>query len=131
MSGSRVNDRSVWTLDAVSPDAMGTWCIALRDDNPIHTDAAAAEALGFGPKTVNPGPTNLAYLINMVMAARPDATIRSIDASLLGNVLADDAVLAEGDWNDGDAGGCDARLIADPGAREVLRAHIVTVEDIG
>lgn len=114
-----------WSLASVPAEAMLAWCEALRDDNPIHTDPTAAEALGFGPRTVNPGPANLAYLMNMVMLARPDARIRSIEAALLGNVLAGDAVVAEGRWgNDGDAERCDAVLTADPGTRPVLGARI-------
>ena len=50
--------------------------------------------------------------MNMVMLARPDARIRSIEAALLGNVLAGDAVVAEGQWgDDGDVDRCDAHVV--------------------
>jgi hypothetical protein len=91
---------STWELACVPAEAMQLWCDALRDDNAIHFDAAAAEALGFGPRTVNPGPINLAYLLNMVMEAEPDAHVHTIEAALLGNVLAHDRVTAHGTWRD-------------------------------
>lgn len=111
---------SRWELDAVPAEAMALWCEALRDDNAIHVDPAAAEALGFGPRTVNPGPANLAYLLNMVMEAQPDREVRSVEAALMGNVLAGDAVFAQGTWQD-DA--CDAELAVVPGM-VVLKARI-------
>lgn len=113
---------SAWELGAVPAEAMALWCEALGDDNAIHVDPAAAEALGFGPRTVNPGPTNLAYLLNMVMEARPDREICSIEAALLGNVLAGDGVLARGTW---DQDTCDAELVVAPD-NVVLRARIET-----
>lgn len=113
---------SEWKLDSVPAEAMALWCQALGDDNAIHVDPAAAEALGFGPRTVNPGPTNLAYLLNMVMEARPDRLVRSVEAAMLGNVLAGDAVLAHGTWN---ADICDAQL-AVPSGGVVLKARIET-----
>lgn len=112
-----------WTLDAVPAGPMALWCEALGDDNAIHVDPAAAEALGFGARTVNPGPVNLAYLLNMVMEARPETQIRSVEAALLGNVLAGDAVIGRGAW-DGE-GACDAELAVAPD-RPVLKARIET-----
>ena len=85
-----------WTMDGISASAMKTWCALLRDENPIHLDPAAAQALGFGPHTVNPGPANLSYLLNMLMQAMPDADIAHIDAQFLGNALAGDVVHASG-----------------------------------
>ncbi|MEE4452774.1 MaoC family dehydratase [Novosphingobium resinovorum] len=111
---------SEWTLDGVPAEAMALWCAALGDDNAIHLDPAAAEALGFGPRTVNPGPTNLAYLLNMAMEAAPGRQVRSVEAALLGNVLAGDTVVARGTWTDGL---CDAELVVVPD-RAVLKARI-------
>ena len=85
-----------WTMEAISAPAMRIWCDLLRDDNPIHLDPAAAQSLGFGPRTVNPGPANLAYLINMIMHAVPQHDIAHIDALFLGHALAGDAVFASG-----------------------------------
>ena len=85
-----------WTLDAVPVDAMRVWSAAARDTNPIHIDPAAAEALGFGPRCINPGPINLAYIVNMLEAALPDAEITHIEARFSGNVAAGDSVVAQG-----------------------------------
>lgn len=82
----------LWRLAAVAAEPMQSWVEMLRDANPIHVDPAAAEALGFGPHTVNPGPANLAYAINLVMAARPGSYPREIRAHFLGNILSGDAV---------------------------------------
>ncbi len=129
MSDEPTGEVSGWTLDSVPAEAMRTWCEALRDDNAIHLDPAAAEALGFGPRTVNPGPTNLAYLMNMVMEARPGQPIRSVEAAMLGNVLAGDSLVARGTWTlDDDPDCCDARLTAHPDARPVVAAHIRVME---
>lgn len=111
---------SEWELDAVPAEPMALWCEVLRDDNAIHVDPAVAEALGFGPRTVNPGPINLAYMLNMVMEARPDAQIRSVEAALLGNVLAGDSVRVRGTWDDG---GCDAELMVEA-QNVILKARI-------
>ncbi|WP_439532152.1 MaoC/PaaZ C-terminal domain-containing protein [Polymorphobacter sp.] len=100
-----------WTIDAVSAPAMKTWCEFLRDENPIHLDPTAAEALGFGPHPVNPGPANLSYVINMVMAAMPDRAFSEIEARFLGNVLAGDTLHANGAATPGVAGSYDAQLM--------------------
>jgi acyl dehydratase len=113
---------SRWQLPCVPAEAMALWCEALGDDNAIHLDPAAAQALGFGPRTVNPGPTNLAYLLNMVMEAQPGRQVRTIEAALLGNVLAGDTVTASGTWRDDDAV-CEAELAIGTGP-VVLRARI-------
>jgi hypothetical protein len=81
-----------WTLHRVDGKVMADWCALLRDANPIHVDVAAAEALGFGSHTVNPGPTNLAYAINMMMQARPGLYPREIRAQFGDNILSDDSI---------------------------------------
>lgn len=80
----------VWRVDDVSAEAMFSWVEALRDVNPIHVDPQAASALGYGPRTVNPGPTNLAYVLTMLMAAAPGEYPARIEARFLGNVLSGD-----------------------------------------
>lgn len=119
-----------WRLDAVPDKPMALWCRAMGDDNPIHVDAAVAEALGFGPRTVNPGPINLAYLLNMAMEARPGSDVASVEAAFLGNVMADDAVVACGAWRDER---CEAQLSVIPD-RIVVTARITmgrSVDDDG
>lgn len=90
------DDLPAWRLDTVPQDAMALWVALLRDTNPIHVDPAAAEALGYGRKTVNPGPVNLAYAINMLMAARPGTHPAAIHARFGANILAGDDVEVTG-----------------------------------
>jgi acyl dehydratase len=80
-----------WRLH-VGASEMLAWVAALRDDNPIHRDPAAADALGFGHRTVNPGPMNLAYVFNMVAAAMPNDHPAHASARFLGNIFSDDEV---------------------------------------
>lgn len=93
---NRNNPIADWSLKSVPADAMRAWSEAARDANPIHIDSAAAEALGFGPRCVNPGPINLAYIVNMIEAALPDAEVTHIDAQFFGYVGEGDSVIARG-----------------------------------
>ena len=81
--------------DISGPD-MAVWCEMLADDNAIHLSREAAEAAGFGPRRVNPGPANLAYLMSLV-----GEDIAHVDARYSGNVFEGDdltaRVLREGD----------------------------------
>jgi acyl dehydratase len=70
------------------------WAEMLSDPNPIHADPDAARALGFGNRTVNPGPVNLAYILNLIAQAFDGAVPSELHARFLGNVMADDAVEA-------------------------------------
>lgn len=83
----------------VSGEEMADWCELLNDDNLIHLSREAAEAAGFGPRRVNPGPAKLGCLLSASMAANPAADVTRIDARFLGNVLEGDTLVArdEGD----------------------------------
>lgn len=83
------------TFGGIDTASMREWCAILDDDNPIHLDPAVADALGFGPRTVNPGPANLAYLLTVLEQTAPGMTPATLDAAFLGNVLAGDTVTAE------------------------------------
>ncbi|WP_170161988.1 MaoC/PaaZ C-terminal domain-containing protein [Paracoccus siganidrum] len=83
-------DETGWRFGPVSGPDMAEWCAFLRDDNAIHLRREAAEAAGFGPRRVNPGPANLAYVISAVMAAHPQAEFVEIAAFFAGNVFEDD-----------------------------------------
>lgn len=99
-----------WTVTHISAEAMRTWCTLLRDENPIHLDGAAAAALGFGPDPVNPGPANLAYLLNMMIEALPTQDIAEVEARFLGQAVAGDSVRASGEAVPGSTGSYDTRL---------------------
>ena len=115
----------VWSLVDVPADAMRVWSEAARDANPIHTDPAAAEALGFGPRCINPGPINLAYLINMLEAALPDAEIKHIEAHFSGNVAAGDSIVAQGQLVGEAQDQCMATLKLSGGDDALLSAAII------
>ncbi len=87
----------VWMLEAVDGPAMRVWAEMLRDDNPIHLDADAAALLGFGHRTLNQGPANLAFIMNMLLEAGHGDEIAEVSAQFLGNVVSGDAVVAMGE----------------------------------
>lgn len=109
----------------IDTTAMREWCAILDDDNPIHLDPAAAQALGFGPRTVNPGPANLAYVLTMLEDAAPGMTPASLDAAFLGNVLSGDTAVATVNL-DGQTARLDLGVAEDDDApgRTVLMAEV-------
>lgn len=86
------------TFDAISGPEMAEWCELMADDNAIHLTQAAAEAAGFGPRRVNPGPANLAYLLSC-LPSRAEEGLSEIDVHYTGNVFEGDNLHAtvEGD----------------------------------
>lgn len=87
----------------LTPESMAEWSALLRDDNAIHLSREAAEAAGFGPRRVNPGPANLAMLVSAVLREDPAAEFASITADFVGNAY-------EGDELDATLSGDTARL---------------------
>ena len=85
-----------FTIPSVEPAAMKLWAVFLADPNPIHLDADVVKAKGLGDRVINQGPANVAYLINMLMAAFPGGRIEAMDTRFLDNVYAGDAVTARG-----------------------------------
>lgn len=120
MSGGSVPD---WTIEAVSDHDIETWCALMRDRNPIHLDADAAQALGFGPRVVNPGPANLAYLFNMMLEAMPGCEILEVSAMFHGNAQSGDRLCASGAAVDAQESVYDAQLTCE--GRVLVRAQMV------
>jgi 3-hydroxybutyryl-CoA dehydratase len=85
-----------FTIPAVDPAAMKAWAVFLADPNPIHLDAEVVKAKGLGDRVINQGPANVAYLINMLMAAFPGGRIEAMDTRFLDNVYGSDTVTARG-----------------------------------
>jgi 3-hydroxybutyryl-CoA dehydratase len=83
-------------IASVSPEGMKAWAKFLHDPNPIHLDPAAVRAKGLGERVINQGPCNLAYIISMLQAALPGATLSSLDVRYVDNVYGGDAVEAGG-----------------------------------
>jgi len=84
-------------VDEVRAAAMKTMAVLLRDPNPIHFDLDVVAALGMGDRVINQGPTNMAYVVNMLVAWAGDpARIRALKVRFLDNVRAGDRVVAGG-----------------------------------
>jgi 3-hydroxybutyryl-CoA dehydratase len=86
-----------FVIDSVSPEAMKEWSVFLADPNPIHLDAEVVRAMGLGDSVINPGPINIAYMMNMVLAAFPGGTIESMESRFLNNVYGGDKAIANGE----------------------------------
>ncbi|MEA2274378.1 MAG: hypothetical protein QOI98_3086 [Solirubrobacteraceae bacterium] len=85
-----------WIVESVSADAMKDLAIVLDDPNPIHLDPEAVKALGMGDRVVNQGPANFGYVLEMLRAAVPGATIADLKVRLKANVFGGDRVVAAG-----------------------------------
>ncbi len=85
-----------FVIERVSPDAMKDWAVFLADPNPIHLDVEVVKAKGLGDRVINQGPANVAYMMNMLIAAFPGARIEAMDSRFLDNVYAGDKVIASG-----------------------------------
>jgi len=86
-----------WDVPAVSGEKMKTMAALLHDSNPIHFDIPSVQALGLGDRPVNQGPSNMAYVMNMLAAwAGGTDRVRSLRVRFLGNVLADQHLRASG-----------------------------------
>ncbi len=85
-----------FVIASVSPDAMRDWSMFLADPNPIHLDVDVVRAKGLGDKRINQGPINVAYMMNMLMAAFPGCRIEAMDSRFLDNVYEGDHLTASG-----------------------------------
>ena len=85
-----------FAIESVSPDAMKQWAVFLADPNPIHLDVEVVKAKGLGDKVINQGPANVAYMMNMLMAAFLGGRIEAMDSRFLDNVYDGDKVVAHG-----------------------------------
>ncbi len=85
-----------FVVESASPEAMKAWAVFLADPNPIHLDVDVVKAKGLGDRVINQGPMNVAFMINMLMAAFPGATIEAMDSRFLDNVYGGEQVTAQG-----------------------------------
>lgn len=85
-----------FVVESVSPDAMRDWSVFLADPNPIHLDVEVVKAKRLGDKRINQGPINVAYMMNMLMAAVPGCRIEAMDSRFLDNVYEGDRLTASG-----------------------------------
>ena len=85
-----------FVIESVSAAAMGDWSVFLADPNPIHLDVEVVKAKGLGDKRINQGPINVAYMMNMLIAAVPGSRIETMDSRFLDNVYEGDHLTASG-----------------------------------
>jgi acyl dehydratase len=120
----------VFVIESVDAAAMREWAVFLRDPNPIHLDVAVVQAKGLGDKVINQGPANVAYVMNMLLAAFPGGQIEKMESRFVDNVYAGDRLEAGGKVTslaDGRAG-CDVWLRADGGRPVISGTAIVIYE---
>ncbi len=85
-----------FVIESVSPEAMKQWAAFLRDPNPIHLDVEVVKSKGLGSRVINQGPANVAYVMNMLLAAFPGGRIGTMDSRFVDNVYAGDRLEAGG-----------------------------------
>jgi acyl dehydratase len=85
-----------FVVESASPEAMKAWAVFLADPNPIHLNVEVVKAKGLGDRVINQGPMNVAFMINMLMAAFPGAAIDALDSRFLDHVYGGDKVTAQG-----------------------------------
>jgi acyl dehydratase len=90
--GSNLKD---WAF-LVPQESMNTWAVILDDPNPIHLDANAAKQVGLGDKTINQGPANIAYILNMIEENFPNSRILKMNNKMTDSVLEGDLVTVSG-----------------------------------
>jgi acyl dehydratase len=85
-------------VEQVDIAEMKTMAALLRDPNPIHWDPDATRALGMGDRTVNQGPINMAYVMNMLVSwvGNEPSRLRGITLRFMANVFNGDRVEAGG-----------------------------------
>jgi acyl dehydratase len=74
-------------IESVSAERMRTLAVVLDDPNPIHLE---------GPRPVNQGPANLAWVLDMLRESVPGARIADVKVRFAANVFARDRVIAAG-----------------------------------
>jgi acyl dehydratase len=85
-----------WSHGPVDPEKMKIFAAIARDPNPIHWDRAAVAERGLGDRLINQGPTNLGYLVNMLLAWTGPESLRDLRVRFTSNVFDGDMVVAGG-----------------------------------
>jgi acyl dehydratase len=85
-----------WSHGPVDPEKMKIFAAIARDPNPIHWDRAAVAERGLGDRLINQGPTNLGYLVNMLLAWTGPESLRDLRVRFTSNVFDGDMVVAAG-----------------------------------
>ncbi|CND74828.1 MaoC-like dehydratase [Mycobacterium tuberculosis] len=133
--GDELPPRDIRSVDA---EKMKTMAALLSDANPIHWDVEAVRAAGLGDRPINQGPTNMAYVMDMLSswAGGPDR-LRRIRLRFTGNVFAGDHVRATGtvtgvrDEDGATVADCDVRLDVVGGGTVLSGTASVTCDPSG
>ncbi|TVV77122.1 MaoC family dehydratase [Sphingomonas solaris] len=117
-----------FVIESVSPDAMKQWAVFLADPNPIHLNVEVVKAKGLGDRVINQGPINVAYMMNMLMAAFPDGRIERMESRFLDNVYGGEKAVVSGTVTavDGDRIDCAVQLDVD--GRGTVNSATATIE---
>ncbi|MAT51397.1 MAG: hypothetical protein CMK32_09475 [Porticoccaceae bacterium] len=127
MSTPKTGDQlKPFTLKGVSRESMKAWAVFLHDPNPIHLDAEVVKAKGLGEKEINQGPTNVAYIINMLQENFPTAVIDTVDSRFLDNVYADDDIETYGTVTDVVENNGAVRVTCEIGLRVEGRGDVIS-----
>jgi acyl dehydratase len=106
-----------YVVESVSPEPMKTMAAILDDPNPIHYDEASVHALGLGERPINQGPSNLGYLMEMLVEFAGSAErVRRVRVRFLGNVFAGERVECTGSVTSVDAAAGTAELAVEASA---------------
>jgi len=124
------DELKLFVVEAVSAKAMKEWAVFLHDPNPIQLDVAVVKAKGLGERVINQGPANVAYVMNMLLAAFPACRIARMDSRFVDNVYAGERLEAGGTVRavDGNAVQCEVWLRADGGRPVIAGTATVLVE---
>ncbi|MDV6262751.1 MaoC family dehydratase [Rhodococcoides yunnanense] len=122
-------------IDGVDPEKMKLLSALMRDPNPIHFDRTAVAELGMGDKTVNQGPSNMAYVLSMLGSwAGGVDRITHYRFRFLGNVFEGDRLEAGGvvtavrEISDSFEVECSLTLTVIDGAQVLTGAGTVTID---
>jgi 3-hydroxybutyryl-CoA dehydratase len=116
-----------FVIESVNPEAMKQWAVFLADPNPIHLDVDVVKAKGLGDKVINQGPANVAYMMNMLMAAFPGCRIEAMDSRFLDNVYGGDTVVAKGIVTAVDGRRISCEFTLDAGGRGTVNSGTATI----
>lgn len=123
----KVGDKlTPFVISPVTRESMREWAVFLHDPNPIHLDAEVVKAKGLGDREINQGPTNVAYIINMLQNNFPGGVIESLDSRFLDNVYADDTAEAFGAVTEAVAAGNRVRVTCEIGLRVATRGDVIS-----
>ena len=122
-----------WTLERVNPDKMKVFAAIARDPNPIHWDPREVAARGLGERVINQGPTNLGYVVNMLLRWTGPESLREVRVRFTANVFGEDRVVAGGvvtgvrEENGERLADCDVWLDRDDGTRTIAGTAVVAL----